>query len=151
MAAENQVDVSIKLTADNKGGKDVERQLDRIEQKSKSSTKGIADSFAKATANASKYQGVVSRLANLSIFTGGIASVISIWDKITDSAKKAKEASAEFEREQSKAADTKRIDALNEAYRKLGEQIANATKERQRANELEKQKGSELIDIVSLI
>ena len=39
MADDNSVDVSIKLTADTKGGKDSEKALSSLESKAKSSTK----------------------------------------------------------------------------------------------------------------
>lgn len=137
MAAENQVDIGIKITADNKGGQETERQLDRLKEKSKQSTNGIANDFKKAAESASRYQNIIRRLTDFSIFTGGLASVLSLWDRITASADKAKEKAAELAEETAKAADKKRIDELTESYRKLTEQIVNAAKERQRANELE--------------
>lgn len=138
MAADgDQVDIKIKLSADNKGGQETEQQLDRLEKKSKQSSNGIANGFTKAAASASRYQNIIRRLTDLSIFTGGLASVLSLWDRITASADKAKEKAAELAEETAKAADKKRIDELTESYRKLTEQIGNAAKERQRANELE--------------
>lgn len=143
MAAEGEVTVTAKITADTKGGKEVEQELDRIEKKSKQSAKGISDGFAQAQQAASSYNNIVRRLTNFSIFTGGLASVLSLWDRITASANKAKEEASEFAKEQAKAADKKRIEDLAESYRKLGEEIGRAAKERQRANELEDMETSE--------
>lgn len=143
MAEENDVSVKIGITADKRGGDEVVQTMDRVEQKSKKSAKGISDGFQKAQQAAGRYNNFVRNLTNFSIFTGGLASVLSLWDRITSAASKAKEEAARFAKEEANAADKRRIDDLAESYRKLCDEIARAATERQRANELEDMQTSE--------
>ena len=136
-ADDNQVDVKIKLSADNKGGEAAVQTIDKIEKSAKSAADSTSNSFKKAEQSVSRFGKILHSITQISFVTGSISSVISLWDSLREKASKAKEEAEAFAKEQAKAADKKKIDELAESYRKLGEQIGEAAKERQRANELE--------------
>ena len=143
MAADNDVDIKIKLSADKRGGDEVAQTMDRVEKKAKSTADSTANSFKEASRSVSAFGKVLHSITKISFVAGSLSSVISLWDSLHEKARKAREEAAEFAKETEKAADAERIDKLAESYRKLGEEIGNAAKARQRANELEDMQTSE--------
>lgn len=143
MAADNDVDIKIKLSADKRGGDEVTQTMDRVEKKAKSTADSTANSFKEASRSVSAFGKVLHSITKISFVAGSLSSVISLWDSLHEKARKAREEAAEFAKETEKAADAERIDKLAESYRKLGEEIGNAAKARQRANELEDMQTSE--------
>lgn len=141
--ADKEYESRIKITGDTSGAEKIGKAYEETGKKAEAAGKKAASGFDRARKAAGQFNKIISTLTNFSIFTGGIASIVSLWDKVTGAAQKAKEETAKLAEETAKAADAARIDKLTEAYRKLGEQIANATKERQRANELEDMQTSE--------
>lgn len=143
MAADNDVDIKIKLSADKRGGDEVTQTMDRVEKKAKSTADSTANAFKEASRSVSAFGKVLRSITKISFVAGSLSSVISLWDSLHEKARKAREEAAEFAKETEKAADAERIDKLAESYRKLGEEIGNAAKARQRANELEDMQTSE--------
>lgn len=143
MAAEDDVDIEIKLSADKRGGDEIVQTMDRVEKKAKSVSDSTSNSFKKANESVSRFGKILHSITQISFVTGSISSVISLWDSLCEKARKAKEEAAKLAEETEKAADAERINTLAESYRKLGEAIGNAANARLRANELEDMQTSE--------
>lgn len=141
MADSNKVEIGFDAKTD-KASSDV-KKLGKEVEKSGNTAKNAAKGFGQATAAVQRFNSAIRAITNISFIAGGIASVVQLWDRLTESARKAKEEAVALAAEQAKVADAKRIDALAEAYKKLGEAISAAAKERQRANELEDLETSE--------
>ena len=141
MADTNKVDINFDAQTQRASG-DVKKFKSELESVGKAG-KSAASGIEQATAAGRRFSKIISSLTNISFITGGIASVVQLWDRLTDSARKAKEEVVALAEAQAKAVDAKRIDALTESYKKLSDAISAAAKERQRANELEDLETSE--------
>jgi len=141
MADSNKVDINFGTNADKASG-EVKKLTGEVEKSGKAG-KSAAAGFVSATASVRRFNAAIRAITNISFIAGGIASVVQLWDRLTGSARKAKEETAALAVEQAKATDAKRVSELADAYKKLGDAISAAAKERQRANELEDLETSE--------
>ena len=141
MADTNKVDIDFNAKTGKASG-DVKKLTGEIEKAGKAG-KSASSGFNQATAAVRRFNAAIKAITNISFIAGGIASVVQIWDRLSESARKAKEEAAALAVEQAKATDAKRVSELADAYKKLGDAINAAAKERQRANELEDLETSE--------
>ena len=141
MADSNKVDINFGTNADKASG-EVKKLTGEVEKSGKAG-KNASSGFKQATDAVRRFNAAIHAITNISFIAGGIASVVQLWDRLTASARKAKEEAAALAVEQAKATDAKRVSELADAYKKLGDAINAAAKERQRANELEDLKASE--------
>lgn len=140
MAADGEVNVKVKVTAENGGVTKVENGLDKIEKKAKQTTESTRAGFSKTEAAIGKvtkatemFNKVIAGLGVIGVITG-IASGIK---KISDSFKAAKKEAEEFEAAAKAEAAKKQIDDLAASYNNLTKSIQNANLARAHENELE--------------
>ena len=143
MAAPDEVTIKTKIVPDAKGAEDASRGVKKVGSEAEKAGKTAKSGFDQARGAVARFNSAVRAITNISFIAGGIASVVQLWDRLTASARKAKEEAAALAVEQAKATDAKRVSELADAYKKLGDAISAAAKERQRANELEDLKTSE--------
>ena len=143
MAAPDEVTIKTNIVPDKKGAEDASRSVKKVGNEAEKAGKAAKSGFDQARGAVARFNSAVRAITNISFIAGGIASVVQLWDRLTASAKKAKEEAVAFAAEQAKAADAKRIDELAKAYTELGKAISSAAKDRQRANELEDLETSE--------
>ena len=143
MAAPDEVTIKTSIVPDKKGADDAVRSIKKVGSEAEKAGKAAKSGFEQARGAVARFNNAISAITNISFIAGGIASGVQLWDRLTASAKKAKEEAVAFAAEQAKAADAKRIDELAKAYTELGKAISSAAKERQRANELEDLETSE--------
>ena len=141
--ADKEYESRIKITGDTSGAEKIGKAYEETGKKADKATKSAIDGFNRAKNAVSRFNSAIRAITNISFIAGSVASVISLWDTLTERARKAKEEAAKLAVANAQAADAAKIDKLTEAYKKLGEEISNAAKERQRANELEDMQTSE--------
>lgn len=128
--------IKIRIESDAKGAGEAVTALDRVERKAKGSGQAIGKSLDRIAAAGERVKRITGALVNLSFLTGGIASVVSLWEAYTGKVKAAKKAADDLARANQAAADAKAVETLTEAYGRLERQIGAAATARVRANEL---------------
>ena len=119
----------IKIEADTNGGEAAAKSFEKAEAKAKGFSKAVGG----VTKAVNLMRSALVGFGVVSLFTSFIGAVENLRKKFgeaTGEADKLKEASE-------KAADKKRVEELTVAYDNLAKSIAAASKERERANELE--------------
>lgn len=137
MAADGQVNVNLRITAENKGVKEAEQSLDSVGKKARRSLKSMVGGFADAERAAGMLNKAIGALANFGFVAAGFNALVGLFDKVTSAHHKATEQALALAAAEKDAADSARVEKLAEAYRKLQAGIADAAKARERANELE--------------
>lgn len=140
MAQDGEVNVKVKITAENGGVVQAENGLKRVRN---AATKTAAESksgFEQMRASVGKVSGALGlfqkALAGFGVI-GAITGVVSVVEKIRDSFKSAKREAEEFEKSAKAEEVKKSIDALAESYKALTDSIAKASAERQHENEID--------------
>ena len=138
--ADGEVNVKVKITAENGGVTKVESGLDKLgkkaeetAQKTKSGFEQANQTFGKVTKAAGAFQKVLSGFGMIGIATalaGGIT-------KIIDSFRSAKKEAEEFNKAAAEKNVKDGIDALADSYKQLTDAIARANAERTAQNEID--------------
>lgn len=132
MAGENTVDINVK--ADTKAA---QGELDKLAQKSKSSKQKIVGDFNDAARAAKNFRKALSAITTGAFILNGVESAVNLIDRMTSSARKAREEAEKLAQAQAKALDAQRVREMAAAYKELEGSIAAAAVERRRANEIE--------------
>lgn len=140
MAQDGEVNVKVKVTAENGGVVKSEEGLKRVGSAAKKTAAESKSAFGQMQSSIGKVNGAIGlfrkTLAGFGVI-GAITGVITVVDKIRDSFRSAKKEAEEFK----KAADEKKlkdgIDALADSYKNLTDSIAKANAERSAENEIE--------------
>ena len=135
--ADSEYTTKLKIEADTKGADETVKAYDKVQKKAKETERSIGKGLNSLAEMGEKMKRITNTLINFSFLTGGLASVVQLWEKITSKTKEAKKAAEELTKENRKAADTAAVEKLAEAYGKLERSISSATTARARANELE--------------
>lgn len=140
MAQDGEVNVKVKITAENGGVVQAESGMKRVGDSAKKTAAESKRGFEQMQAsvgNVSKALGLFHRaLAGFGV-RGAITGVISVVDKIRDSFKSAKREAEEFDKAAKADEVRKSIEALAESYKGLTDSIARANAERQHENEID--------------
>ena len=138
--AEETYTTKLKIEADTKGADQVAAAYERAGKAAKKageeSKKGFeaAKQTIEGTSRAAElFNKVLRGFGFIGIFTMLLGAV----EKLRDAFRASKERAREFAEEARKAADTKRIEKLTEAWKKLEDQISSAAAAQARAHELE--------------
>ena len=138
--AEETYTTKLKIEADTKGADQAAAAYEKIgrtaKKASEESKKGFeaAKQTIEGTSRAAElFNKVLRGFGFISIFTMLLGAV----EKLRDAFRASKERAREFAEEARKAADTKRIEKLTEAWKKLEDQISSAAAAQARAHELE--------------
>ena len=123
---DGEVNVKVKITAENGGVTKVENGLDKIEKKAKQTAAESKSGFEKMSASVGKVQGAFGTLKNVltGLGIGGfVFSILGGISKIIDSFGSAKKSAEEFRAIQAKLAEEKGIASLANDYNKLTDAI----------------------------
>lgn len=135
--ADSEYTTKLKIVADTKGADEVVKAHDRVQKKAEETKRSVGKGLNSLAEMGEKMKRITNSLINFSFLTGGLASVVSLWEKITSKTKEAKKAAEELAKENRKAADAASVEKLAEAYKKLERSISSAASARTRTNELE--------------
>ena len=136
--------VNVKTVGDTKGADDVARSQEKIGHSAEKASRTATNSFRKIIGSLTDLRAAGARVKQMfTTFTqigfvaSGVESVVNLVDRLTASSRKAKDEAKKLADEQRKMADAKTVRDVAKAYEMLGEAIAQAARERQRANELD--------------
>ena len=135
--ADSEYTTKLKIEADTKGADDVVKAHDRVQKKAEETKRSVGKGLNSLAEMGEKMKRITNSLINFSFLTGGLASVVSLWETITSKTREAKKAAEELAKENRKAADAAAVEKLAEAYGKLERSISSAAGARAKANELE--------------
>lgn len=140
MEQDGEVNVKVKITAENGGVVQAENGLKRVGSAAKKTAAESKSGFEQMRASVGKVSGALglfrNALAGFGVI-GAITGVVSVVEKIRDSFKSAKREAEEFEKSAKAEEVKKSIDALAESYKALTDSIAKANAERQHENEID--------------
>lgn len=138
--AQEEYTTKLKIEADTKGADQVAaaheragRAAKKAADDSKKGFEGIQKSIESTSRAAEIFNKILSGFGFIGIFTMAVGVV----DKLKSSFGASREEARKFAEEARKAADTKRIEKLAEAWKKLEDQISSAAAAQARAHELE--------------
>lgn len=140
MAQDGEVNVKVKVTAENGGVTKVESGLDKVgkkaeetAKKTKSGFEQANQTFGKVTKAAGAFQKVLSGFGMIGIATALVGGI----KKIIDSFRSAKKEAEEFNKAAAEKKVKDGIDALADSYKQLTDAIARANAERTAQNEID--------------
>ncbi|MBE6397372.1 MAG: hypothetical protein E7046_10240 [Lentisphaerae bacterium] len=138
--AEETYTTKLKIEADTKGADQAAaayeksgRAAKKASEESKKGFEGLKKSIEGTSRAAEIFNKVLSGFGFIGIFT----MVVGIVDKLRNSFSATTAEAKKFAEEARKAADTARVEKLADAWKKLEDQISNASAAQSRANELE--------------
>ena len=134
-----EVNVKVKVTADNSGADKAEKAVKRVGTAAKKTAAESKSDFEQMRAGVGKVQGAFGALRKVLTGFGALAfasSIIGGLKKIRDSFSEATEEAKKFAEAEEKAAQKKAIEDLAEAYDVLAKSIAAAASEREHNNEI---------------
>ena len=140
MANEGEINVKLKISADNAGAKSAEQSVKNVGSAAKKtaeeSKKGF-EGFQKSIEGTSRAAEIFNKVLSGFGFIGIFTMIVGIVDKLRNSFSATSAEAKKFAEEARKAADTARVEKLADAWKKLEDQISNASAAQSRANELE--------------
>lgn len=135
--ADSEHTTKLRIEADTKGADETVKAYDKVQKKAKETERSVGKGLDAIAAAGERVKRITSVLINFSFLTGGLASVVSLWETITGKTREAKKAAEELAKENRKAADAAAVEKLAEAYGKLERSISSTATAMARANELE--------------